>query len=204
MYRVNNYKLISDLHRKLSRLTTTCCQSQANVAQDGILNKLPASLSVTKKDFRHINSEYSAILRLLSRTLAIPSNEITKVINDLVVRCQKPMQNRGDGRLDANKKDPKHPSYQSDGKHDPPDDEKDPEKEKMLAFLSKTIFTIFLIFTLAGLLMPNKNRPEGATRYVSWNEFVHHMLAVGEVREIIIHPDLGECLTCCHETSHSI
>jgi spastic paraplegia 7 len=28
------------------------------------------------------------------------------------------------------------------------------------------------------------------TRYVSWNEFVHHMLAKGEVEEIIVRPDL--------------
>ena len=41
-----------------------------------------------------------------------------------------------------------------------------------------------------SLLIPPKNRPENATRFVSWNEFVHHMLAVGEVREIIVHPDL--------------
>lgn len=27
-------------------------------------------------------------------------------------------------------------------------------------------------------------------RYVSWNEFVHHMLAKGEVEEIIVRPDV--------------
>jgi spastic paraplegia protein 7 len=27
-------------------------------------------------------------------------------------------------------------------------------------------------------------------RYVSWNEFLHHMLAKGEVEEIIIRPDM--------------
>lgn len=187
MYRVNNYKLISELHRKLTRLSTSCCQSSTSVTQDGILNNLPTKISVTKKDFRHLNNEYSAILRLLSRSLSVPTSQISSAINEFVLKCQKPDQNRGD----VNKNNPNHPSYKSDGKQEPPDDEKDPEKEKMMAFLSKTIFTIFLIFTLVGLLMPNKNRPEGATRYVSWNEFVHHMLAVGEVREIVIHPDMG-------------
>lgn len=38
--------------------------------------------------------------------------------------------------------------------------------------------------------LPQKNRPETSTRYVSWHEFVHHMLAVGEVRELIIRPDM--------------
>lgn len=27
-------------------------------------------------------------------------------------------------------------------------------------------------------------------RYVSWNEFVHHMLAKGEVEEVIVRPDV--------------
>lgn len=28
-------------------------------------------------------------------------------------------------------------------------------------------------------------------RYVSWNEFLYHMLAKGEVEEIIARPDVG-------------
>lgn len=27
-------------------------------------------------------------------------------------------------------------------------------------------------------------------RYVSWNEFVHHMLGKGEVEEVIVRPDI--------------
>lgn len=27
-------------------------------------------------------------------------------------------------------------------------------------------------------------------RYVSWNEFVHHMLSKGEVEQIIVRPDM--------------
>lgn len=106
-------------------------------------------------------------------------------LNSFVLKCQQ--QNKTPNKTG---KDPQHPSFKPDGKHDPPEDEKDPEKEKVLAFLSKCVFTIFLTFMLLSLLVPPKNRPENATRYVSWNEFVHHMLAVGEVREIIVHPDL--------------
>ena len=36
-------------------------------------------------------------------------------------------------------------------------------------------------------------------RYVSWNEFVHHMLAKGEVEEIIVRPDMEIVTIILHE-----
>lgn len=36
-------------------------------------------------------------------------------------------------------------------------------------------------------------------RYVSWNEFVHHMLAKGEVEEIIVRPDVEIVTIILHE-----
>lgn len=144
-----------------------------------------------RSEIRQINSEFSAIVKLVSRSFSVPQKEIVKSMNDFIVHCQKQNKNQQpDGKKDEWKEDPRHPSFRSDGKHDPPDDEKDPEKEKMMALLSKAFFTMFLVFTFISLLVPPKNRPENATRYVSWNEFVHSMLAVGEVREIIVHPDL--------------
>jgi len=37
------------------------------------------------------------------------------------------------------------------------------------------------------------------TRYVSWNEFVHHMLAKGEVEEVIVRPDLDIVTIILHD-----
>lgn len=194
MYKVNRYKLISDLHRKITRMSTTCCQMPIESENQKFLNQIPAKISVTKKDFKQANNELSAVLKLFSRSFGVSSNDLMKSLNDFVLRTESQRNdkswNERNKKVD-NTKDPKHPSYNSDGKHDPPDDEKDPEKEKMLSIMGKTFFTIFLIFTLLGLLVPSKNRPENSTRYVSWNEFVHHMLAVGEVRELVVHPDLG-------------
>ncbi|KAL1378730.1 hypothetical protein pipiens_015392 [Culex pipiens pipiens] len=59
----------------------------------------------------------------------------------------------------------------------------DDDKEKMMSVVTKTLMWMIAIYMLVGFLtmvVPNKNRPETATRYVSWHEFVHHMLAVGE------------------------
>jgi spastic paraplegia 7 len=37
------------------------------------------------------------------------------------------------------------------------------------------------------------------TRYVSWNEFVHHMLAKGEVEEVIVRPDMDIVTIILHD-----
>lgn len=184
MYRVNRFKLISEVHRKISKLSASSCQTWSVNENKSFLNYLPTKISVKNQiEVRQINSEFSAVLKLLSRSYNVPQSEIIKSLNGFILKCQKQTNNQADGSK-------KNPSYRSDGKHDPPDDEKDPEKEKMMALLSKTVFTLFLIFMFLSMIIPPKNRPEQATRYVSWNEFVHSMLAVGEVREIIVHPDL--------------
>lgn len=187
MYKVNRYKLITELHRKITKLSVNSCHNLAVRENQGFLNKLPSQVSVVNRsDLKQINSEYSALLKLFSRSFNIPQSAITKTLNEFILKCQ----GKNKDKKASSNKDDQHPNYRSDGKNDPPDDEKDPEKEKMMAVLSKTVFTLFLIFMFLSLIMPPKNRPENSTRYVSWNEFVHHMLAAGEVREIIVHPNL--------------
>lgn len=188
MYKVNRYKLITELHRKITKLSVNSCHNLVVGENQGFLNRLPSQVSVVgRSDLKQISSEYSALVNLFSRSFSIPQKSIAKSLNEFILNCQK--QDK-DQKVSNGKKEPPHPSFRPDGKHDPPDDEKDPEKEKFMAFLSKTAFTMFLIFMFVSLIIPPKNRPENATRYVSWNEFVHHMLAAGEVREIIVHPDL--------------
>lgn len=188
MYKVNRYKFITKLHKKISRLTVNCCHTINADKNRSFLFSLPKKLSiVNQKNFTQMNSEYSAaaVLKLFNRSFSIPNHAFAKLLSSFILNCQK--QPAADNN---NKKSEPHPSFGPDGKHDPPEDERDPDKEKMLSVLSKTIFTMFLVFMFLSLLVPPKHRPENATRYVSWNEFVHHMLAVGEVREIIVHPDL--------------
>ncbi|CRK90142.1 CLUMA_CG003858, isoform A [Clunio marinus] len=189
MYKVNQYKFISELHRKISKLSVNSCHTLNVTENKKFLNCLPSKIdSVNYNDIRVINSECSAFLKMLSRSLNLPQYAIVRSLNSFILKCQ----NKDNIKRNEteNKKNEPHPSFKPDGKYDPPDEEKDPDKEKFMAVISKTLFTMFLIFTFLSLMVPPKNRPENATRYVSWNEFVHHMLAVGEVREIIVHPDL--------------
>ncbi|TDG41839.1 hypothetical protein AWZ03_011729 [Drosophila navojoa] len=75
--------------------------------------------------------------------------------------------------------------------------------EKMRSVLTKAVlwlFTIYMFVAFISLLItPRSERPEGSTRYVSWNEFVHHMLAVGEVKELIIRPDMEMVTIILHD-----
>lgn len=49
------------------------------------------------------------------------------------------------------------------------------------------------------MVIPQKNRPETTTRYVSWNEFLHHMLKTGEVKELILHTDMEMVTIILHD-----
>ncbi|KAB7507254.1 Paraplegin [Armadillidium nasatum] len=63
-------------------------------------------------------------------------------------------------------------------------------RKSLMAKVALWMLTVYLFVALVSLLLPNNNQPE-ASRYVSWNEFVHHMLSKGEVEEVIVRPDIN-------------
>lgn len=197
MYRVNRYKLITELHKKVSRISVSCCHSVPTNKNEQIsFLSLPQINfeNFNKSERKRISQEYSAVLKLFNRSFTVPEFAIIKSLTNSIFYCKDANSNKSSGKKED------HPGYKPDGKYDPPDEDKDPNRERIMAILSKTIFTGFLIFTLLSLLLPNKNRnQETSNRYVSWNEFVHHMLAVGEVKELIVHPDLDMVTIILHE-----
>ncbi|KAH8270683.1 hypothetical protein KR044_005711, partial [Drosophila immigrans] len=99
---------------------------------------------------------------------------------------------------------PSSSSSSSSGEEPPKDNKNNNENdEKLRSVLTKAVlwlFTIYMFVAFISLLItPRTERPEGSTRYVSWNEFVHHMLAVGEVKELIIRPDMEMVTIILHE-----
>lgn len=200
MYRVNRLKVINELHRKVSRLSVNCCQSTTTNGNEQVsFFTLPTEIishNLNRNARKQINQEYSAILKLFQRSFTIPQYAIVKSLTDSMF-FSKDVNNNNNSN---DKKDKNHPTYKPDGKYDPPNDDKDPDRERIMSLVSKTLFTGFLIFTLLSILLPNKNRnQETTTRYVSWNEFVHHMLAAGEVKELVVHPDLEMVTIILHE-----
>ncbi|CAL8096428.1 unnamed protein product [Orchesella dallaii] len=75
------------------------------------------------------------------------------------------------------------------------------DDDKMSSLLVKAflwMLTAYMFVALVSLVFPGTNQPE-IVRYVSWNEFVHHMLAKGEVEEIIVRPDVDLVTIILHD-----
>ncbi|XP_001664033.2 paraplegin [Aedes aegypti] len=135
---------------------------------------------------RQLNDEYRAVLRLLSRSSGVPQHILSRSLHSSVRRFQ---QNRDEGSSSGSGPDGKKPKN-------------DDDKEKMMSLVTKTLFWMVTVYMLVGFLtmvVPNKNRPETTTRYVSWHEFVHYMLAVGEVKEVVVHPDMEMVTILLHD-----
>lgn len=86
-----------------------------------------------------------------------------------------------------------------------PDDKNKPNKDddenRIPSLLAKAflwMLTGYMLVAIISLMFPSSSQPE-VIRYVSWNEFVHHMLAKGEVEEIIVRPDIEIVTVILHE-----
>ncbi|XP_049811983.1 paraplegin [Schistocerca nitens] len=150
-------------------------QSAWNITRKGNTingNIIPLNL----RDLRTIKREYTAVLKLIQR-----SQPKTLGTNNNFIRC-----------LHTSR-----PQSQQPGKK--PD--KDEEDDKISSLLVKAflwMLTAYMLIAIVSLLFPSSNQPE-VIRYVSWNEFVHHMLAKGEVEEVIVRPDVDIVTIVLHE-----
>lgn len=76
------------------------------------------------------------------------------------------------------------------------------DENKIMSIITKGILwmmTIYMLIAVMTMAVPQKNQPETSTRYVSWHEFVHHMLANGEVKELIIRPEFEIVTIILHD-----
>ncbi|VVC30093.1 ATPase, AAA-type, core,Peptidase, FtsH,Peptidase M41, FtsH extracellular,Peptidase M41,P-loop containing [Cinara cedri] len=74
----------------------------------------------------------------------------------------------------------------------------DDPRNEMMVKVTIGLLTGYMMLYILSLLLPNTSNPEDM-RYISWNEFVHLMLAKGEVEEIIARPDLDIVTIKLHE-----
>nr|CAD7426201.1 unnamed protein product [Timema monikensis] len=75
------------------------------------------------------------------------------------------------------------------------------DDDKIPSLLAKAflwMLTAYMLIAVISLLFPSSNQPE-VIRYVSWNEFVYHMLAKGEVEEVIVRPDVDIVTIILHD-----
>ncbi|XP_046734056.1 paraplegin isoform X2 [Diprion similis] len=93
----------------------------------------------------------------------------------------------GDGRAGE-------PSSQNSG--DNPKKNDDDKVSNIVRKYLMWITTFWLIVSLVSMLTPNNSQRESV--YVSWNDFLHHMLSKGEVKELILRPQIDVVMIILH------
>uniref|UniRef100_A0A182P7N0 AAA+ ATPase domain-containing protein n=1 Tax=Anopheles epiroticus TaxID=199890 RepID=A0A182P7N0_9DIPT len=148
--------------------------------------------ALTQRQLRQLHAEQRALIRMLCDSASIPTYVFARHLHTSC-RSQNQQQQQPQNQKPSDRNgDPNRGSKK--------DDEDD--KEKMMSVVTKTLIWMITIYLLVGFLsmvLPSRNRPESATRYVSWHEFVHHMLAVGEVKEVVVHPDMEMVTIILHD-----
>ncbi|KAF4519131.1 hypothetical protein B566_EDAN007404 [Ephemera danica] len=145
------------------------------------------NLASSYKVLQSVRKEYQAINNLLRKSGFEPLSSfhvVRRGIHQTSIHGQKV---------------PPPPPHQGDGKK--PEKEDDQEDNKVSSLLAKAflwMLTAYMLIGIVSLLFPSSNQPE-VTRYVSWNEFVHHMLAKGEVEEVIVRPDMDIVTIILHD-----
>ncbi|KAL9872448.1 paraplegin [Glossina fuscipes] len=155
--------------------------------------------ALNKKQLKHLCTECKTIRRIFAKSLNISVQSVSQQLDfSLLTRT---LQYSGGKEKKIKPTGTKEPGGQSGNNNS--DENKNDNDDKIKSFITKTIIWIFIVYMLGvfiSLITSSRGeRPEGSTRYVSWNEFVYHMLAAGEVKEVIIRPDMEMVTIILHE-----
>lgn len=174
---------LSSINFKSVQTTVNACRTYQNGMSSCIFGgSTPVpKLCLNSKVIKQINREYAAVCALIQRSTFHTSSG-------------------------ANQKPPNvtPPPPPPSGDSNAPGGGKKPNKDddqKMSSFLAKMflwMLTAYMIVAVISLIFPGASNSE-SVRYVSWNEFVHQMLAKGEVEEVIIRPDMDIVTIILHE-----
>ncbi|PNF17073.1 Paraplegin [Cryptotermes secundus] len=134
----------------------------------------------------HIRKEYHAVFSLLNRSGLRVSHQLSNYLHARGIHSSG----------SAPQQQP--PPDNHDDKKPNKDDEDDSKISSLLAKAFLWMLTAYMLIAIVSLLFPSSTQPE-VIRYVSWNEFVHHMLAKGEVEEVIVRPDVDIVTIILHD-----
>lgn len=185
MLKLERHKQILNYARRF-----ICNKSTANTS---VCNLNFNNLKFTKSQQRQITKEYAAVVNLLQRSFGAPPHVVARHFHTSLANFKE--------SPNPNPKQQPDNSNKSSSNDDDNDDKKG-DDGKVLSVVTKAVLwmaTIYMFVTIFAMSLPQKGRPETSTRYVSWHEFVHHMLAVGEVRELIIRPDMEMVTIVLHD-----
>jgi len=186
------------------RLLRLPCSASAIPAAPCSFTRLHSSLrplDVSRRSERLLRRELAALRRLLERCGAWQPQSSPGGVWAARGSAARGLHTSAVVSSGPDKARSPHPSYKPDqGPEDDPNKKK--PDEDLRTQLAKTALWMVLIYfgiTVLSMLFPSSNRPDQIYRFVSWNEFVHHMLARGEVEEVIVRPDLNQVTIVLHE-----
>ncbi|XP_063705579.1 paraplegin [Culicoides brevitarsis] len=206
MLNINCYK--QAINKYLLNSVKTVAVSSQNTAVPSCHKQIPSRplTNVSRREHKLFKNELSAIINLINRSYDIPKPVIARFLHTTCVRMREPSK----PPRDREPKEPKRSEQKDEQSSGDGNDNKknNEDKEKMMSVVSKTLIWMFAIYTLVafaslvlrgGQRAPSPDQNMGVNRYVSWNEFVHHMLATGEIRELIVRPDMNMVTIILHD-----
>ncbi|CAH1780186.1 unnamed protein product [Owenia fusiformis] len=138
------------------------------------------SISTDRQSYQNARQEVKAMCTVLERSNLTKPADIARLL--------------GIDSLNLfSKSDPRLQQHRPDGRHDNEDEKKENDgnengKPPLKGLVFVWLWTAALMYMLSRLV--GDDDKSSGFHYVSWTEFVHDMLAKGEVEEIIIGPEM--------------
>lgn len=88
MLKLKRYKFVTDLHKRLATLSVNnhhsakACSTTANFTSPKQL------IPIDKNTIKQINTEYSAVIKLFSRSFSIPHYALIRSLNAHIASCK--------------------------------------------------------------------------------------------------------------------
>lgn len=156
---------------------------------------------ISKQSFKHLKRECRGIYSLLRQSGIndIPLHKIIKISRQFSVtsvKCNSPKQSKGPPSENSSSSPNQEESTDGNNKNS----NKEPsDNDRFILFVKFLAAMIFQAFCLSLLYNSASGNGESSLEHqVSWTDFVHHMLAKGEVQKIIVDPEMGMATIILH------
>ncbi|CAG2162247.1 unnamed protein product [Oppiella nova] len=166
-----------------------------SVVKDDLIHEMISSWGdwLRSKSGRKLVAECRAIGRTLANArLSVP---ITKTwFADPMLLSNDNHNKSSNNKPNGNKKSETNRNYDNEDQ----EEDNDEPKSSLIAKAVVWMLSGYMVITIMSLLFPNSNTPD-VLRYVSWNEFLHQMLAKGEVEQLLVRPELDLVTIYLHD-----
>lgn len=88
MLKLKRYKFVSELHKRLATLSVINHHSAKSSSTSVNFTSPKQLIPVDKNTIKQIHSEYSAVLKLFSRSFSIPHYALIRSVNAHIASCK--------------------------------------------------------------------------------------------------------------------